>query len=60
LHSISKKKQTDDIDQGRFGKNWEGEMRKYINGYAFAALYLLELDPGRPSRNFTAMRNHAC
>lgn len=49
----------DDLDRGRFGETWDNATRKLLTGNTFAALYLRELDPDGPPRDFVGMRNQA-
>lgn len=50
---------TTDIMEGRVGQTWASQISMFTNGNVFAALYLRELDPDGPRRDFSSMRNYA-
>lgn len=49
----------EDVSHGRFSEGWDTATRKLLAGNIFAALYLRELDPDGPPRDFASMRKQA-
>ena len=49
----------DDFDHGRSSASWDAASQKLLHGNVFGALYLRELEPDGPPRDFLSMRMQA-